>query len=167
MYQCWIWQVCFRRQRATPEGRNVYVVVMSSLHVEPSSLSMQLLNLDTKERLQMELSGLRGNMVRLKINEVNPLSKRYEPPIGDVLVKEPEKDKWVTVLSWLYCLFQHLMTGSLWDFAFVYCVCSNLLWFLRLFSCAPSCACTVDSSLLWCGLSDCSHLSVVSVPVCI
>ena len=86
-------RLCFRRQRATPEGRNVYVVVMSSLRVEPSSLSMQLLNLDTKERLQMELSGLRGNMVRLKINEVNPLSKRYEPPIGDVLVKEPEKDK--------------------------------------------------------------------------
>lgn len=85
--------MCFRRQRATPEGKNVYVVVMSSLHVEPTSLSMQLLNLDTKDRLKMELYGLRGNMMRLRINEVNPLSTRYEPPIGDVLVKEPEQDK--------------------------------------------------------------------------
>ena len=86
--------MCFRRQRATPEGRNVYVVVMSSLHVEPTLLSMQLLNLDTKERLKLDVYGLRGNMVRLKINEVRPLSARYEPPIGDVLVNEPEQDKW-------------------------------------------------------------------------
>ena len=85
--------MCFRRQRATPEGRNVYVVVMRSLHVEPTLLSMQLLNLDTKERLKLDVYGLRGNMVRLKMNEVRPLSARYEPPIGDVLVKEPEQDK--------------------------------------------------------------------------
>ena len=41
----------------------------------------------------MDLYALKGNMARLKINEAEPTKSRYEIPIGDCLVKEPELDR--------------------------------------------------------------------------
>lgn len=43
--------------------------------------------------LVLDLFGLKDNMVRLKINEVKPIRSRFEVPLGDVIVEEPEQDQ--------------------------------------------------------------------------
>ena len=44
-------------------------------------------------KLQLDLIALAKNMARLRVNEINPLYERYEPPMGDALLEEPEQQK--------------------------------------------------------------------------
>ncbi|XP_029470724.1 neutral alpha-glucosidase AB isoform X2 [Rhinatrema bivittatum] len=75
------------RQRNLKAGSSMYRALLDSLHLSESSVSLQLINEASKVPLILEVFGLDGNMVRIKINELNPLKPRYEVP--DVLIREP------------------------------------------------------------------------------
>ena len=79
-----------RRQRATEVGKSPYRVVFDSFNVRPKSATFQLLNTANDIVFHVELFLLRDSTIRLKINEASPLLPRYEAPVGDVLVNEPE-----------------------------------------------------------------------------
>lgn len=82
-----------RRQRATEVGRSTYAVVFDSFNIRPKSATFQLLNTANDVVFQAELFLLRDSTIRLKINEASPLVPRYEAPVGDVLVKEPQTQR--------------------------------------------------------------------------
>ncbi|KAK6477682.1 neutral alpha-glucosidase AB [Huso huso] len=76
-----------KRQRSVTPGNSPYRALLDTLELNENSMKLQLLNKVNKVPLLLEVSGLEGNMVRLRINELKPLKPRYEVP--DVLVKEP------------------------------------------------------------------------------
>ncbi|MBN3273748.1 GANAB glucosidase, partial [Polyodon spathula] len=76
-----------RRQRNVKPGNSPYRAVLDTLELTENSMKLQLLNTVNKVPLLLEVSGLEGNMIRVRINELKPLRPRYEVP--DVLVKEP------------------------------------------------------------------------------
>ena len=87
--------VGFRRQRATEAGKSPYVVVFDSFNLRPKGATFQLHNTVSDVVFQAQLFPLQDNTVRLKINEESPLVLRYESPVGDVLVGEPQTQRLV------------------------------------------------------------------------
>ncbi|XP_048380858.2 neutral alpha-glucosidase AB isoform X2 [Stegostoma tigrinum] len=77
---------CKRQRNVKPEN-SPYRALLNSLDVTRESVKLQLINEVNKVPLLLEVYGLRGNMTRIKINELNPLQPRYE--VRDVLVREP------------------------------------------------------------------------------
>ena len=75
-------------------GSSQYKALMDTVKVEPAKVSLDLLNVKNNKYLTLELSGLEGNMARLRIDEKEPVKARYEPPIGDVLTQEPKLARW-------------------------------------------------------------------------
>lgn len=87
--------ICYlihRRHRAVEAGHSPYVSLFDTLDIQPSQINVELLNTKNNVRLRLELYGLQHQTARIKINEVSPLKPRYEIPVGDVLVGEPEQD---------------------------------------------------------------------------
>ena len=82
-----------RRHRAVPEGQSTYTAQLDTLSIQPTKIIVQVVDTKNNVPLMLELSALKGNMVRLRINELKPLRPRYEPPVGDVLVNKPEEEK--------------------------------------------------------------------------
>ncbi|XP_072293814.1 neutral alpha-glucosidase AB isoform X2 [Eucyclogobius newberryi] len=76
-----------KRQRALKQGESPYRALLETMELTNSRLTLQLINDNNKVRLLLELYRLKGNMTRVKINELKPLKPRYEVP--DVLIKEP------------------------------------------------------------------------------
>ena len=88
--RCWL-----RRQRATEAGKSPYVVIFDSFNLRPKGATFQLHNTVSDVVFQAQLFPLQDNTVRLKINEESPLVLRYESPVGDILVEEPQTQRWV------------------------------------------------------------------------
>ena len=82
-----------RRQRNYQAGQSPYMALLETVKMEDSQMSLELVNTKTKVQMKLVVSGLDGNMVRLRITESHPVNPRYEPPIGDVLVEEPKLQK--------------------------------------------------------------------------
>ncbi|XP_042296169.1 neutral alpha-glucosidase AB isoform X2 [Sceloporus undulatus] len=76
-----------KRQRNVKARSSPYRALLDSLQLSQDSLKIQLVNEINKVPLLLELYGLKGNMTRIRINELNPLKPRYEVP--DVLVQDP------------------------------------------------------------------------------
>lgn len=76
-----------KRQRSVKPGSSPYRALLESLQLSQDSMKLQLVNEVNKVPLLLELYGLQGNMMRIKINELSPLHPRYEVP--DVLVRDP------------------------------------------------------------------------------
>ncbi len=68
--------------------------MLETFEVSDGVMKVNVMNSKTSVLLQLELHGLLGNMVRMKINEVSPAKPRYEVP--DVLIAEPTKQRLVT-----------------------------------------------------------------------
>ena len=81
----------FRRHRGLNPGNSPYIALIDSIKIEPTKISIQLLNTQNDVRLQLDLSGLVENTALLRITELKPIKERYEPPLGDVLVDEPKQ----------------------------------------------------------------------------
>lgn len=81
----------FRRHRAITPNQSPYVVLQDTIRVDSATVNLQLLNKLTNVKLMLELSGLEQNTARIKVDEAEPSRKRYEIPVGDVLVEEPKK----------------------------------------------------------------------------
>jgi len=94
-----VFVVDVRRQRATEAGKSTYVVVFDSFNIRPKSATFQLHNTAHDVVLLAELFLLQDDTVRLKINEESPLVRRYEAPVGDVLIEEPQTQR--LVISYL------------------------------------------------------------------
>lgn len=80
-----------KRHRAVEPGSSPYVVLMDTVSVKPTSIEVLLLNTNNDVRLLLQMFTLKDNMARLKINELQPIRKRYEIPVGDVLIGEPKQ----------------------------------------------------------------------------
>ncbi|XP_044304563.1 neutral alpha-glucosidase AB isoform X4 [Varanus komodoensis] len=76
-----------KRQRSVKPGNSPYRALLDSLQLSQDSMKIQLINEANKIPLLLEIYGLKGNMTRIRINELNPLKPRYEVP--DVLVQDP------------------------------------------------------------------------------
>ena len=70
-------------------GETPYLALLETVKIEGAKMSLDLLNTKTQVHLQLSLTGLKGNMARLRVTETEPVRPRYEPPVGDVLVHEP------------------------------------------------------------------------------
>lgn len=71
-------------------GASPYVVLMDSIKTKGTSVEVQLLNRNSNVRLLLQVSALKDNSARVKIDELEPIRKRYEIPVGDALVGEPK-----------------------------------------------------------------------------
>ncbi|XP_067170946.1 neutral alpha-glucosidase AB isoform X2 [Apteryx mantelli] len=80
-----------RRQRSLKPGSSPYRALLESLQLGPDSATLQLINEENKVPLLLELWGLRGNMTRIRIDELKPLRPRFRVP--DVLVAEPPAEQ--------------------------------------------------------------------------
>jgi hypothetical protein len=58
-----------------------------------------LLNTANNVALQAELFALKDNTLRFKVTEAAPIKARYEIPVGDVLVEEPQTQRLVGSLT--------------------------------------------------------------------
>ena len=95
-----------RRQRNVPENQSPYFVNPNSVELSPSKVKMILDSKDPKSvPLSFTLHTLADGMLRIRADEANPLEKRYEIPMGDVLVSEPIEEKYVIFFTmfWLIC----------------------------------------------------------------
>ncbi|XP_060557069.1 neutral alpha-glucosidase AB-like isoform X2 [Ruditapes philippinarum] len=79
-----------KRHRAMQPGSSPYVVLMDTLKVMGTSVEVQLVNRKNNIRLLLQVSAVKDNSARVKINEMDPIKKRYEIPVGDALVGEPK-----------------------------------------------------------------------------
>ena len=93
LHSIWRFLVSFRRQRATQPGSSPYTVLLDAVHIKPTSIEVPLLNTQNNVRLLLQLFGIKDNMARLKINELEPIKQRYEIPVGDALVGEPKQQE--------------------------------------------------------------------------
>ena len=75
-------------------GSSPYSVLLDQLTLDASKATVPLLNRLNKVQLKLEIWSLKNNIARLKISEMNPIKERYEPPVGDVLIGEPEQDRY-------------------------------------------------------------------------
>lgn len=64
---------------------------MNTIQLNDDFLSIQVLNTQNSVYLKGELYFLKDNSMRFKLNELNPLKKRYE--VEDALVGEPKITK--------------------------------------------------------------------------
>uniref|UniRef100_A0ABM5F4K0 Neutral alpha-glucosidase AB isoform X1 n=1 Tax=Pogona vitticeps TaxID=103695 RepID=A0ABM5F4K0_9SAUR len=76
-----------KRQRNMKPGSSPYRALLDSLQLNQDSMKIQIINEANKVPLLLEVYGLKGNMTRIRINELNPLKPRYEVP--DVLIQDP------------------------------------------------------------------------------
>ncbi|XP_026579889.1 neutral alpha-glucosidase AB-like, partial [Pseudonaja textilis] len=76
-----------KRQRSLQPGSSPYRALLESLQLSQESMKIQLVNEANKVPLLLEFYGLKGNMTRLRINELTPLKPRYE--VHDVLIQDP------------------------------------------------------------------------------
>ena len=71
-------------------GNSPYTVITDTVQMRPEQFSCHLVDRFTSQKLLLRLNLLADNTVRVRITEAEPSKLRYEPPIGDVLIKEPE-----------------------------------------------------------------------------
>ncbi|KAK7471500.1 hypothetical protein BaRGS_00035839 [Batillaria attramentaria] len=81
-----------KRQRALEHGQSMHVVLPDTLKVSKNSATLEVLDKKTDVRFLLNIFGLKDNTFRVKLSEAKPLRERYEPPLGDVLIKEPERE---------------------------------------------------------------------------
>ncbi|XP_014235159.1 neutral alpha-glucosidase AB isoform X1 [Trichogramma pretiosum] len=67
-----------RRCRKVEAGKTPYVLLPDTLSQNESSLSAELLNKNTEIHYILDLTALKRDLFRLRINEKNPLHPRYE-----------------------------------------------------------------------------------------
>ena len=70
-------------------GSSPYFVELDQLTIDSTKVSVPIVNTQNNVRLRLEIWALKGNMARVKLDELEPSKERYEPPVGDVLVGEP------------------------------------------------------------------------------
>lgn len=82
-----------KRQRNVPENQSPYFVNPNSVELSLSKVKMILDSKSPKSvPLSLTLHILADGMLRIRADEANPLEKRYEIPMGDVLVSEPAEE---------------------------------------------------------------------------
>lgn len=74
-------------------GPSSYAAQPESLRLSQTSAEINVLNKETGVRFVLTISGIKDNTFRIRLVEAEPLRQRFEPPIGDVLVKEPEGEE--------------------------------------------------------------------------
>ncbi|XP_025103603.1 neutral alpha-glucosidase AB-like isoform X3 [Pomacea canaliculata] len=84
-----------RRHRALEPGPSSYAAQPESLRLSQTSAEINVLNKETGVRFVLTISGIKDNTFRIRLVEAEPLRQRFEPPIGDVLVKEPEGEEMI------------------------------------------------------------------------
>lgn len=73
-------------------------VLDDSIEIQPTFVRFLVSKQKVRQPLVVQLFGLVNNSVRLKVKELNPEKPRYEIPVGDVLLKEPEQQRYQHLL---------------------------------------------------------------------
>lgn len=102
-----------RRQRATEAGKSPYVVVFDSFTLRPKGATFQLHNTVSDAVFQAQLFPLQDNTIRLKVNEESPLVLRYQSPVGDVLVEEPQTQRSLILFHLVICALCWIAVSAL------------------------------------------------------
>lgn len=76
----------YRRQKKLLPGNSPYHGLLDTIELSDCRAKLHLLNEENKVTLFMELFVLQNNVIRIKVNELNPLKPRYEVP--DVIINE-------------------------------------------------------------------------------
>ena len=65
------------------------------MQLSQTSVSLDVLDKKSNVKFILKIFGLKDNTFRIRLSEAAPLRERYEPPLGDVLLQEPEGEEWV------------------------------------------------------------------------
>ena len=84
--------VC-RRHRALEPAPSSFAANVASMKLSSTSVSLDVVDKKSNVKFILNIFGLKYNTFRIKLSEAEPLRKRYEPPIGDVLLQEPEGEE--------------------------------------------------------------------------
>ncbi|XP_041132775.1 neutral alpha-glucosidase C isoform X2 [Polyodon spathula] len=80
-------QIAFYRRQKQLAGSVQYHALLDTLEVSETHAELQLQHTHTEACLLLQVCGIKGKAVRVKINELKPIRARYEVP--DVLIGEP------------------------------------------------------------------------------
>lgn len=83
----------FRRHRNIQPGHSPYHIDMNSFKVDSTHIEGVIVNTQTGVTLKLDLFALKDNMLRMKLNELNPIKQRFEAK--EALLGEPELSKYV------------------------------------------------------------------------
>ncbi|XP_070181942.1 neutral alpha-glucosidase AB-like isoform X2 [Littorina saxatilis] len=82
-----------KRHRALEPGTSSYAASASSMKLNPTSVSLDVLEKKSDVKFTLTIFGLKDNTFRIRLEEKDAMRKRYEPPVGDVLIKVPEGEE--------------------------------------------------------------------------
>ncbi|XP_051872354.1 neutral alpha-glucosidase C-like [Pristis pectinata] len=85
----------YRRQKKLLPGNSPYHALLDTIDVSDCRAKLQLLNEENKVSLFVEVFVLEDKVIRIKVNELNPLKPRYEVP--DVIINELLSQRLVVV----------------------------------------------------------------------
>ncbi|MBN3312658.1 GANC glucosidase, partial [Atractosteus spatula] len=77
----------YRRQKELQHGSSHYRALMDTLVLSERGAQLELVHTDTEVPLLLQVCAIQTGIVRVKINELQPIRPRYEVP--DVLIHEP------------------------------------------------------------------------------
>ncbi|XP_058843245.1 neutral alpha-glucosidase C isoform X3 [Acipenser ruthenus] len=80
-------QIAFYRRQKQLAGSVRYHALLDTLEVSETHAELQLQHTHTEAHLLLQVCGIKGGAIRVKINELQPIRARYEVP--DVLIGEP------------------------------------------------------------------------------
>ncbi|XP_076463388.1 neutral alpha-glucosidase AB-like isoform X2 [Babylonia areolata] len=82
-----------KRHRALQPGSASFVVDVESMKLHPTSVSLEVLDRKSSVKFVLYIFSLKDNTFRVRLKELKPLRRRYEPPLGDVLLQHPEGEE--------------------------------------------------------------------------
>jgi len=82
-----------RFHRGQQSGEVIYDVLPESVDIRESALTMNLGIRGRAEILPVEMQFLTDNIFRMKIKSTETARRRYEIPVGDVLLSEPRPQR--------------------------------------------------------------------------
>lgn len=75
---------------------------LNSFKVQPTRIEGAIVNTQNGVTLKLELIALKYNMLRMKVNELNPTKPRFEPK--EALISEPEESEYVFSYFLTFCI---------------------------------------------------------------
>ena len=84
--------VC-RRHRALEPAPSSFAASVASMQLSQTSVSLDVLDKKSNVKFILKIFALKDNTFRIRLSEAEPLRERYEPPLGDVLLQEPEGEE--------------------------------------------------------------------------
>ena len=63
------------------------------MKMSSTSVLLEVVEKKSNVKFNLNIFALKDDTFRVKLTEAEPMRQRYEPPVGDVLVQEPEGEE--------------------------------------------------------------------------